>query len=82
MIFRYFCVYFIQIECAEYRGLVNETLLNAADKETITCEISTVPLIIGGEYAKPREFPHMVCCHYYDYLKEYLNNDLVSFDLI
>lgn len=34
-------------------------------QEVLRCEIASVPLVVGGELAKAKEFPHMVCIKYY-----------------
>jgi len=54
-----------QKKCAEYHELLKERLSvsvgfdQAVVKEILRCEIATVPLVVGGEHAKPKEFPHM-----------------------
>lgn len=37
-------------------------VIGAPDIEVNQCAIVEVPLIVGGEAAKPKEFPHMVSC--------------------
>lgn len=57
----------ICIECAEYQDAVYERVysqigLNGspAEQKIFRCFISTIPLIVGGEKAQAKEFPHMV----------------------
>lgn len=59
--------YYWNVECIEYQNAVYETTytsvgLNArpVEEKIFRCSISTVPLIVGGEKARPKEFPHMV----------------------
>lgn len=62
-------------ECAEYRNAVKEKFTLAVgfgeapiEKEVDKCEIASVPLVVGGENAKTKEFPHMVTVLLYLYL--------------
>lgn len=58
----------IGIECVEYQDAVNERVYSSVglsgsppiEQKIFRCSISTVPLIVGGENALPKEFPHMV----------------------
>lgn len=35
----------------------------------LRCSITTVPLIVGGESALPKEFPHMVIFKFFSYTR-------------
>lgn len=54
-------------ECAEYQDQLKERISVAVGfnepvvKEILRCEHASVPLVVGGEQAKSKEFPHMVC---------------------
>lgn len=56
-----------RIECVEYQDAVYERVYSSVgfsrppiEQKVFRCAISTVPLIVGGENASPKEFPHMV----------------------
>lgn len=56
-----------RIECMEYQDAVYERVYNMVglsgppiEQKVFRCSISTVPLIVGGENALAKEFPHMV----------------------
>lgn len=58
---------FIGIECIEYQDAVNERVYSSVglsgppiEQTIFRCSIATVPLIVGGEHALAKEFPHMV----------------------
>lgn len=58
---------FTCIECAEYQDAVFERVYSSvgisgtqAEQKVFRCSIATVPLVVGGENAQPKEFPHMV----------------------
>lgn len=59
-IFKYF------LECIEYGKyvIVKERppilLITDTEVETIECSFTEVPLIVGGQRAAAKEFPHMV----------------------
>lgn len=62
----YFIVY-MNIECVEYQDAVYERVYSTVglngpttEQKVFRCSISTVPLIVGGEKAQSKEFPHMV----------------------
>lgn len=55
------------IECVEYQDAVYERIYSTVglngpntEQKVFRCSISTVPLIVGGEKAQSKEFPHMV----------------------
>lgn len=55
------------IECVEYQDAVYEKVYSSVglneppvEQKIFRCSISTVPLIVGGEKAQSKEFPHMV----------------------
>lgn len=55
------------IECVEYQEAVNERVYSTqglsgppVEQKVFRCAISSVPLIVGGTNALPKEFPHMV----------------------
>lgn len=55
------------IECIEYQDAVYEKTYSPMglnqppiEQKIFRCSISTVPLIVGGEKAQSKEFPHMV----------------------
>lgn len=62
----YLCV-LCEIECVEYQDAVYERVYSSVglsgppiEQKIFRCSISTVPLIVGGENALAKEFPHMV----------------------
>lgn len=57
----------VETECVEYQDAVNERVYSSVglntppiEQKVFRCSIATVPLIVGGENALPKEFPHMV----------------------
>lgn len=63
--------FFLIVECKEYEDAAYETIsiYNGPNRPPITrkvlqCSTSNVPLVIGGEVAKPKEFPHMALIGY------------------
>lgn len=55
------------IECAEYQNAVYESAYSSMglnespmEQKVFRCSFSSVPLIVGGENAQSKEFPHMV----------------------
>lgn len=66
MIMKFICFSFSIPECVEYSKLVvtyKKPPILIIDKQEIkenTCGFRVVPLIVGGELANRREFPHMV----------------------
>lgn len=62
------------LECNEYGNLIYETTSVPSNvlgegpivKKINTCAHSAVELIVGGEAAREREFPHMVLIGYKD----------------
>lgn len=62
-----FVCHFFFVECEEYSEAVYEKItigngINAPPlvRRESKCAIASVPFIVGGEPASPREFPHMV----------------------
>jgi len=60
-------------KCFEYQQFLNETLFVSigfkepvVEKKVFKCPISTLPLIVGGQNALPKEFPHTALIGYRD----------------
>lgn len=57
-------------ECKEYEAAGYETVhvadgpFNYVEQKVLRCHSSNVPLVIGGEDANPKEFPHMALIGY------------------
>jgi len=66
-----------QLKCIEYQRAVYENVsvtIGFGQPPTIRqvpkCAFSNVPLVVGGEAANPKEFPHMVVVGYQEELKD------------
>lgn len=58
---------YTKIECVEYQNAVYESAFSPMglneppiEQKIFRCSFSSVPLIVGGEKAQSKEFPHMV----------------------
>lgn len=63
----YFVYTRTKIECVEYQNAVYESTFSTMglneppiEQKIFRCSFSSVPLIVGGEKAQSKEFPHMV----------------------
>lgn len=71
ILFQHFFVFFF-LECLEYKNAAYEQVSISVGfnerpivHKVLRCPISTVPLIVGGELAHSKEFPHMVSYEFF-----------------
>lgn len=63
----FYWFFFLFLECIEYQDAVYDRQNTSVgvngppvEQKVFRCSIATVPLIVGGENALAKEFPHMV----------------------